>query len=193
MTHIIYIHGFLSSPLSTKAQQTKSWLQANRPEIDFHCPELSSYPAEALACLEQCLAEGDRKHTYLIGSSMGGFWASHLVEQGLAQKAVLINPAVSPHTRFRDLIGEPLKSYYSDDEYCLREADIDQLAQCEQLHIQHPEKFWLMVQTADEVLDYRLATERYSKSKQWVEEGGDHSFQNYESWLPEIIDFLVST
>lgn len=190
MARVVYIHGFLSSSRSTKAQQTRAWLQTHRPDIRYACPDLSSYPAEALASLKQCLAEFDISDTYLIGSSMGGFWASHLVEQGLAQKAVLVNPAVSPHTRFRELIGQSLKSYYSDQEYCLSASDIDQLAQCESPHIHHPDKFWLMVQTADEVLDYRLATARYTGAKQTVEQGGDHSFQHYEGWLPDIIRFF---
>ena len=130
------------------------------------------------------------KRQYLIGSSLGGFWSAHFTEERLANKAVLINPAVSPHTRFTDLVGQTLEHYYSDEVVCLSREDIDFLARCESEQFKVPQSVWLMVQTADEVLDYRLATARYAAAKQLVEEGGNHSFEGFEKWMPEIIEFF---
>ena len=196
MSRIIYIHGFLSSSHSTKAQQTKAWLAEHRPDLVFLCPDLSSYPDKAIAALRDVLLRGDTSsnacasQNLLIGSSLGGFWASYFVEQGLAKKAVLVNPAVSPHLRFADLVGQDLQHYYSDERVCLGQADIDSLAKCEAGAISKHDALWLMAQTDDEVLDYRLAVDRYQGCRQTIEPGGNHSFEKYDRWLPEIIDFL---
>lgn len=190
MAHVIYIHGFLSSPLSKKAEQTKQWLAKNSPTTQYHCPQLSSYPALARDALVQLIQSLNSEPCYLIGSSLGGFWASYLLEKGLAEKAVLVNPAVSPHTRFVDYLGQDLKSYYSDDHYCLGESDLECLAECELSPIQSPQKYKLLVQTDDEVLDYRQAVERYRGSDSFVEEGGDHSFVGFQHHLPAIARFF---
>lgn len=190
MPRIIYIHGFLSSSGSAKAQQTARWLQQHRSEIDYLCPDLSSYPGRALSCLNELLQSSLASDTFLIGSSLGGFWASYFVEQGRAAKAVLVNPAVSPHTRFADLVGQELKHYYSDEVCCLSEDDIATLASCEQPEIKNTNSLWLLAQKEDEVLDYRLAEHRYRHCKVTIEEGGDHSFVNYDRWLPDIIKFF---
>jgi predicted esterase YcpF (UPF0227 family) len=190
MKTVIYIHGFLSSPASTKARQTEAWLREQRPDVSFQCPALSSYPKLARQTLLDCVQSCDHK-PYLVGSSLGGFWSSFLIELGLAEKAVLVNPAVSPHTRFRQLVGETLKSYYSDDTFTLTGKDLDTLQECEK-ELNDPGRYWLLLQTGDEVLDYRMAQERYRGAKQLVEEGGDHSFQGFERWLPDIMDFFES-
>ncbi len=189
--HIIYLHGFLSSPASHKAQTTGAWLAAHRPDIRFSCPELSSYPDKIRSHLIELLTGIDEK-PHLIGSSLGGYWASYLVESGLAQKAVVINPAVSPHVFFSHYVGQELKGYYSDHRYTLNTEHLNVLAECESASLNFPEKYWLMVQRGDEVLDYRLACERYRDARQLVEDGGNHTFENYDRWLPDIVDFFES-
>jgi hypothetical protein len=190
MQIVLYIHGFLSSPSSSKAQQTKAWLAQNKPETTFLCPQLSSYPHEAKAQLLSCIEPYTASELCVIGSSLGGFWASHLVEEDLARKAVLINPAVAPHLRFKHYIGEPLKSYYSDDVYTLKQSDIGLLGACESPRLSRPQAYWLLAQKEDEVLDYRLAQERYASCKSNIEDGGNHIFIDYSRWLPEIATFF---
>lgn len=176
--------------MSKKAQETKLWLEQSRPDIEYACPDLSSYPERALAKLDEVIGASHPESNFLIGSSLGGFWASYFVERGLAKKAVLINPAVSPHTRFAQLVGQELKHYYNDEVCCLTNNDLEVLESCEAQVVQSCERLWLMLQTGDEVLDYRLAERRYKKCKQTIEQGGNHSFENYAAWLPEIIDFF---
>ena len=190
MSHLIYIHGFLSSPKSQKAQLTKTWLEKNRPDIHYHCPQLSSYPAEAKETLDKLTESLGADKVYVIGSSLGGFWATYLIEQRKADSAVLVNPAVSPHTRFTSYVGQEFKSYYGDETYTLGENDIEELAKANADDLQFPERYWLMVQTGDETLDYRLAVDKYKDCKQTVEEGGNHSFDGYDVWIPNIIRFL---
>lgn len=193
MATILYIHGFLSSPASSKAQMTQSWLARHHPNITFVCPYLSSYPRNARDTLLQAIdALPSNEPIYAIGSSLGGYWATHLVEHGLVRKAVLVNPAVSPQTRFPEFVGQRLKSYYTDDEYTLTDKDLRDLITFDAPKINRTDDYWVMLQTGDETLDYRLAKEKYHACKQLVEEGGSHTFDGFEKWLPEIVRFFVS-
>ncbi|MFT7687809.1 MAG: putative esterase YcpF (UPF0227 family) [Candidatus Azotimanducaceae bacterium] len=192
MSTLVYIHGFLSSPKSKKALQTQAWLAINRPDIDFLCPQLSSYPCEAKAQLLHLFSQYSSADTYLIGSSLGGFWSSFLIEQGLAEKAVLVNPAVGPHYRFTEFIGQTLQSYYSEDTFNLTRADMTCLKACESASLKSPQQYWLLAQKDDEVLDYRDAQRRYADSRQAIEDGGNHSFVGYERYLPDIMGFFES-
>ena len=188
MKRLLYLHGFLSSPDSFKASVTREWLEKNRPDIEYVCPTLSSYPAEAIKTIRQHVQTAGYQ-TMVIGSSLGGYWATWLVSE-FNLRAVLINPAVEPSMLKPDYIGVELKSYYSDDVYVLAEQDIDDLRSVYVDQVNRPENIWLMAQKGDDTCDYRLSVDKYQGCRQLIEEGGDHSFQGYERWIAEIIDFL---
>lgn len=190
MPAVLYIHGFLSSPLSLKAQATQRWLAQQYPEVKYLCPQLSSYPSEAKQQLLALIAELEGQAVYAIGSSLGGFWATYLLENQHVRKAVLINPAVAPQTRLPEYIDKPVKSYYSEDVYTLTQKDMDDFTALDVDAIQQHDRYWVMLQTGDETLDYRQAVEKYSGCRQLVEQGGNHSFEGYENWLSEIARFL---
>ena len=192
MAVLLYIHGFLSSPNSIKAKQTKAWLAVHHPEIKFICPTLSSYPELAKAALDTLVDTYKDETIYAVGSSLGGFWSTYLLEKGKVNKAVLINPAVSPHIFFASHVGQEFKSFYSDERYCLSQRDIDFFAKIAPVTLLSPESYWLMVQSEDETLDYRWAVEAYQGSKQLVEEGGSHAFEGYEKHLPEMLEFFLN-
>jgi predicted esterase YcpF (UPF0227 family) len=189
MTTLVYLHGFLSSPLSQKAMQTANWLAQNYPEWTFVCPALSSYPTDARKQLEELYATSP-KPTFIIGSSLGGFWATWCVEQ-FGGKAVLVNPAVTPQLRIREFIGKPLKSYYGEQTYTLRMSDLSVLEECDSTELKNPNAYAVMLQTGDETLDYRLALDRYHDSEILLERGGNHSFEGYQDHLPRIIAFFL--
>ncbi len=189
MTALIYIHGFLSSPQSYKAQQVSAWLCAQRPDIGYHCPHLTPYPAEVQRHLETLVESLLPGPVYLLGSSLGGYWCTYLAEK-YNLPAVLINPSVRPYEMMLSYLEQPLKSYYSDEVYTLNGLHVDEVKAVDTPLITRPENYWLMAQTADETLDYRQAVEKYSACKQLVEEGGDHSFQNFERHIPAILEFL---
>lgn len=190
MSTVLYLHGFLSSPQSHKCQITKAWLAAHYCEVDFIAPTLSSYPQYAQQTLIKVLDSLAGKDVFAIGSSLGGFWATYLVETQRIKKAVLINPGVMPQNRFHEFIGQKLKSYYGDEEYCLSEKDLQDLSACDIKKIRQYEKLWLMVQKGDETLDYRLAVEKYHGCRQLIEDGGSHAFDGYEHRLQDIMDFF---
>jgi predicted esterase YcpF (UPF0227 family) len=189
MPVLVYLHGFLSSPQSIKAQQTEAWLKAHHPDVRYLCPFLSSHPTEARAALDQLMVDLEGEQVGLIGSSLGGFWATYLVEEHDV-RAVLVNPAVRPQAWFVKFEGKPLKNYHSDHTYCLTGRDLQTLKAADSSEIRRPGNYWVMLQTGDETLDYRHAQEKYAQSKMLIEEGGNHTFEGYEAWLPQVVEFL---
>lgn len=189
MPTLLYIHGFLSSPHSYKAQQTQKWLAYHKPDWLFECPFLSSKPSEALPELDAIVSNREDDDWYVIGSSLGGFWASYITEH-YGFKSVLINPAVKPCERFASLVGEPLKHYHTQQEYILDAQDIEVLRSADSDVLKNTDLYWLLVQTEDETLDYRMAVEKFMGCRQTVEQGGSHAFEGFENWLPEFIDFF---
>lgn len=190
MTALVYIHGFLSSPLSAKAEITRKWLLQHHAEIEFYCPQLPPYPHATCDILEKIVEQLLPQPVYLIGSSLGGFWASWLVEK-YNLPAVLINPAVKPQNFMPQYLDIDLKSYHTDDSYRLQPYHIDEIKRFD-IEINRQNNYWLLVQTGDETLDYRDAVKKYALCKQIIEEGGDHSFQGYEDYLPEMIKWFES-
>lgn len=192
MPTLLYLHGFLSSPTSHKASLTKQWLPKNYPHWQYLCPALSSYPKVALADLQSLSSTLDPETTFVIGSSLGGYWATYLVETGLARAAVLVNPAVAPQDRFHEFLDRPLASYYTDEVFTLGARDLETLVACDHKSITRPESYWLLLQKGDETLDYRLAAARYGQCRQLLEEGGSHTFDGFDTQLPAIMAFFES-
>lgn len=188
MPSIIYIHGFLSSPFSFKAQQVGQWLAKEHPHIAFHCPHLTPYPRQTQQTLEALVESLLPGQIALMGSSLGGFWCTWLVEKyGL--RALLINPAVQPWVFMPAYLEVDLKGYHTDDSYRLTAQHINEIKACD-APVQRPDNYWLLVQTGDETLDYRQAVEKYRDCKQTVEEGGDHGFQDFQRYLKDGLEFL---
>ena len=189
MAHLLYIHGFLSSPLSQKAVQVNDWLRQHRPDITYHCPFLTPYPDRTQATLEGIVENNHADTVYLMGSSLGGFWATWLAEK-YDLKAVLINPAVILSVFKPEYIRTELKNYHTDDTYYLTDVHVEIFQRVNTPDIKRQRNYWLLVQTGDETLDYRLAVAKYAECRQLVEPGGDHSFQNFDRHIPAALDFL---
>ncbi len=186
---LIYIHGFHSSPLSIKAQQTKQYLQRCRPEVAFIAPQLAVHPEPAIEQLKTLLLENKHRQIALMGSSLGGFFALYLGQQ-FGLRTVLINPSVNPDVTIAQYLGEQIQPY-TQERYELNEGHMQTLTSM-QVNLQPHEyqNFMLMLQTGDETLDFRQASARLSSMRAIIEYGGDHSFINFERWLPEILHFL---
>ncbi|MEO0442851.1 MAG: YqiA/YcfP family alpha/beta fold hydrolase [Pseudomonadota bacterium] len=193
MPALLYAHGFLSSPMSYKAQQVKHWLEQHRPDIDFICPQLPPYPKECANILESIVdnANTHNQALYAIGSSMGGFWCTWLVEK-YDLKALVINPGVDVLGLMPAYLNQDLRNYHSDEKYCLTDEHLSALANYNLHPLTRLSRYWLLVQTGDETLDYRLAVEKYQGCRQTVEQGGDHSFQGFGRYIPEAIEFFES-
>jgi len=151
---------------------------------DYACPYLPPLATAALAAAEDAMA-GD-KGVCLIGSSLGGYYATYLAETRDA-RAVLINPAIDPHVGLSAYLG-PQKNLHTGEPYALTEAH---LRAWENLYVPRitPGRYLLIVETGDEVLDYRRAVTRYAGAEQLVIPGGDHSLQSFAAHLPRILEF----
>jgi predicted esterase YcpF (UPF0227 family) len=190
---ILYIHGFNSSPLSLKAEQTRQYFLQNFPDINFYCPQLVSNPEGAIYQLEQIIQSSEVDSSwYLMGSSLGGYFASYL-SQRYNFPSVLINPAIKPFELLEDYIGEQVNPY-TEEVYHVTKAHMIELKAIEpkspSFNDQQKNNYLVMVQTDDEVLNYQEAVEKYQHCRLIVEHGGDHSFVGFEQHLPQIADFF---
>lgn len=183
---ILYLHGFNSSPASKKCSQLRAAMAARGLADRFHAPALPHRPAQAIAGVEHWLRQHRPGAVTFVGSSLGGYYATHLAERHDA-RAVLINPAVRPYELLAPLLG-PQQNLYTGERYVLTTQHLDELRALEVDAI-HPERYLLLVETGDEVLDYRHAVERYAGARQIVLQGGDHSFSRFGDYIDTILDF----
>jgi predicted esterase YcpF (UPF0227 family) len=183
---IAYLHGFNSSPQSHKAQVLGRYLAERGLAEHYACPALPPLATEAIGAIESLISRRAGEQFCFVGSSLGGFYATFLAEKH-ATKAVLINPAIEPHVGLRAFLGEQ-RNLHTDAPYRLTEAH---LREWQKLWVPQltPSRYLLLVETGDEVLDYRKALERYAGAEQVVIRGGDHSLQSFPLHLPRILEF----
>jgi uncharacterized protein len=186
---IVYLHGFNSSPQSHKARLFGQYMKERGRGNEFSCPTLPHRPDAAVAVVEAEMARHFKDGIALVGSSLGGFYATWLAEK-YGVRAVLINPAIDPHVGLRAFLG-PQQPYHGGEGYDLTD---EHLREWEQLFVPkvHPERYLLLVETGDEVLDYRVAVRKYRGAKQLIVQGGDHSLASFPEHLPLILDFAGS-
>ena len=183
---LIYLHGFNSSPASHKAQVLKTYMEGRGLGTHYACPALPDTPGEAVRTIERAIAGRDPRTLTFLGSSLGGFYATWLAERhGL--RAVLVNPAVLAHLSLADYVG-PQTNLYTGEEFQFTREHVAQLQAMEVADLR-PERYWLLVEEGDEVLDYRQAVARYRDARQTVLAGGDHSFTRFVDFVPQILEF----
>ena len=187
MINLLYIHGFNSSPQSMKAELTRKYIAENHPEVNFYCPQVIPAPNSAIEQLENIIALEPIDSWYIVGSSLGGYFATYFAEK-YQIKVVLINPAVKPFDLMADILPEQVNPY-TKERYQVLAQHVDELKALEQENISK-NNYLVMVQTGDEVLDYQQAVEKYRHCELVIEQGGDHSFINYENALPNIALFF---
>ena len=183
---LVYLHGFNSSAQSRKAVALGQYLERQGLSHHYACPTLPHRPGEAIAAAEAAMGGRSGHEVCFVGSSLGGFYATHLAHKHGA-RAVLINPAIDPHRLLRAYLG-PQRNLYTGASYELTE---DHLKAWERLCVPAivPSDYLLLVETGDEVLDYREAVRYYAGAEQVVVEGGDHTLQSFEQHLPGIVAF----
>jgi len=181
---LLYIHGFNSSPHSWKAELLRQKLEATGCGAEFVAPALPHRPARAAELLEALATR--HPGAALVGSSLGGYYATWLAERR-ALKAALINPAVRPYDLLVGMLG-PQKNFHTGQQYELTRTHIDELRALEVERVS-PERYLLLAATGDETLDYRQAVVRYSGCRQLIIEGSDHALSNFGEYLDLVLDF----
>jgi hypothetical protein len=187
---ILYLHGFNSAPASHKARTMAAFLEQRGLGGEFVCPALPHRPAEAIALLEGLVAAHGTRNLTFVGSSLGGFYATWLAEKH-ACRAILVQPAVFPHAGLEQYLG-PQKNLYTGAEYELTRAHLDGWRS---LYVDavDPERYLLLLETGDEVLDYREAVRKYEGARMVIREGGDHMMQSFPEHLPRMLRFAGLT
>ena len=180
---IIYLHGFNSSAQSHKAQVLARFMREQGLAAEYACPDLPPLAKDAIRQIEKLKLGPD---SCFVGSSLGGFYATYLVEKHGA-RAVLVNPAIDPHVGLRAYLGTQ-RNLHTGEPYELTEAHLEEW---KKLYVPRvtPSRYLLIVETGDEVLDYRRAVKRYAGAGKLVVDGGDHSLQSFPRHLPRILEF----
>ena len=188
-THLLYLHGFRSSPQSAKAKTMAALIAARHPAVHWWCPQLPPSPREAMALLGDGLAGWPRESMAVIGSSLGGFYATALAER-FGCKAVLLNPAVFPARDLASHIGEQAAWHDADQHFFFAPRFVEELRALEAGALTSPENYLAVIAKGDEVLDWREMTARYAGAQIRLLEGGDHALSDFDAQLPLILDFL---
>jgi predicted esterase YcpF (UPF0227 family) len=181
----VYLHGFISSPASRKAVMLGDYVANYAAGLGCRVPVLGDRPAVGLQqALDACDGVASEDLT-LVGSSLGGFYATVIAER-IGCRAALLNPAVHPHRHFHRFLG-PQTNLYTGETFELTEGHVQDLRDMDVAAITRPERYWLFVETGDEVLDYREAVAYYAGALHDVVTGGDHSLTTFPERIPEIV------
>jgi predicted esterase YcpF (UPF0227 family) len=186
---LLYLHGFTSGPQSRKVQALAARMAQLRLADRLSCPQLPASPATAIALADGIVRQklGAGETVTLVGSSLGGYYATWLAEKhGL--KAVLVNPAVVAAIELERYLG-PQTWLYSGEPFEFTSRHIEELRALEVPHLADPARYWLLAEEGDETLDHLQAVRRYAGARQTVLPGGDHSFTRWDDYLDRILAF----
>ena len=191
-THLLYLHGFRSSPQSAKARTMAALVADRHPSVTWWCPQLPPSPQAAMALLDAGLAGWPKESTAVIGSSLGGFYATAIAERH-ACKAVVLNPAVNPARDLASYIGEQTAWHRPDEHFYFEPRFVEELRTLHAGALKTPENYLAIIAKGDEVLDWREMAARYRGAQIHLLEGGDHALSDFDALLPLILDFLRLT
>ncbi|MFJ3464825.1 YqiA/YcfP family alpha/beta fold hydrolase [Achromobacter spanius] len=191
---ILYLHGFRSSPDSFKARMMADAMTARGLTDAWTCPQLPASPRQAIdlalgLARDQLANTASPRELTVIGSSLGGFYATWIAEQ-LGCKAVLLNPAVHAARDLATQVGEH-HMYHSGAPFVFLPEYVDELAAIHAPRITQLDRYFLVAATGDEVLDWREMRDRYAGCRQRIVQGSDHGLSDFAQWMPEVLEFAL--
>lgn len=192
VTLLVYLHGFRSSPRSSKAVKTGlavKALSSKENTIEWYCPQLHASPKQSMDMVTNYIDQSGADKIVIIGSSLGGFYTNYLAEK-YACKAIVLNPAVRAARELAPHVGM-LTSYDNDEPFDFRSEYIDELKVLQVEKITSPDRYFLIAAKGDELLDWREMVEFYGGSHQLVLEGSDHGIADYDNHLPKVMEFVL--
>lgn len=189
-THLLYLHGFRSSPQSLKARLVAARIAERNPDVRWWCPQLPPSPREAIDRVMRGIAGWPRESMATIGSSLGGFYATYVT--GMTRcRTVLLNPAVDPARDLARYIGEQTAWHDPQEHFYFEPQFVGELRALETGPLTRPEQVFAIIAKGDEVLDWREMSARYPDSRVRLLEGGDHALSDFETHhLDDVMAFL---
>lgn len=188
-THLLYLHGFRSSPHSTKAQRMFSLVRDQHPRVTWSAPQLPPSPKEAMAQIHETIAAWPRERMAVVGSSLGGFYATCLAED-TGCRAVLLNPAVEPARDLAGYIGDQTSFHDPSQHFYFAPEFIDELRALRRGPVAHPERYFAVIAKGDELLDWREMVARYPGIRMKLLEGSDHGLSDFDAHVGDVLAFL---
>ena len=188
-THLLYLHGFRSSPASTKARMTAAAVAEHFPRVTWLCLALPASPKEAMDCVEQAIADWPRESMAIIGSSLGGFYATWLAQK-YGCRAVLLNPAVHPARDLARHLGDNTEWHDPEQHFVFEASYIPELQAQEISHITLASRYFAVIAKGDEVLDWREMVALYAGATIKLLPAGDHALSDYAQHLDEVLAFV---
>lgn len=194
VSHVLYLHGFRSSPRSAKAQLVSTWMAQHRPEVRWCCPQLPPSPAAAMALLESLSADWPLAGSLVIGSSLGGFYAAAMAARK-GWRSLLLNPAVHPARDLARYIGDNTAWHAPEEHFHFSSAYIAELQAIETETLAQEARrsaagsracSWALICEGDEVLDWREMTARYRHACLTVLPGNDHAISDFGQHWPAL-------
>ena len=189
MTHLLYLHGFRSSPQSFKAQRLQAWLLEHRPAVHWWCPQLPASPREAMALVFEGIRNWPAETSAVLGSSLGGFYATAVAE-ATGWPAVLMNPAVDPARDLAAYVGELSAFHNPQDTLLFRAEYLNELRALAAPALTLPERYFPIIAKGDELLSWREMSARYAGTPMRLIDGSDHALSDFEDHLPHLLKFL---
>ena len=190
VTHLLYLHGFRSSPLSAKAVKMAAAVQALHPAVHWWCPQLPPSPRQAMAMLMAGIAGWPQGSMAVVGSSLGGFYATWIAAR-TGCPAVLLNPAVHPARDLASHIGEQSAWHSPQETFFFQPEFVQELRDLDAGSLSRPERFYTLIAKGDELLDWREMSARYAGSQGLLLEGGDHALSDFDTHLAGVLRFLA--
>ena len=188
-THVLYLHGFRSSPQSFKARTLAGWLAEKAPALRRWCPQLPASPAAAWALVQASTADWPTAGMAVVGSSLGGFYATCMAERrGCA--ALLLNPAVDPARDLARHVGVQSQYHAPEQSFEFLLGYLDELRAMAPAAITRPERYSAIIAKGDELLDWREMCGRYPGANIRLLDGSDHALADFEDHLDFVAEFL---
>jgi predicted esterase YcpF (UPF0227 family) len=188
-THLLYLHGFRSSPQSFKARLLHGWLQHHAPQVTWWCPQLPPSPSQAWQLMIDGVRGWPLPSMAVLGSSLGGFYATAVAEH-LGCPAVVLNPAVDPARDLARYVGEQTAYHDAAIRFEFKAEYVDEARALTPPHITRPQRYAAVIAKGDELLDWREMSQRYAGACIRLLEGSDHALSDFEQHLPFVLDFL---
>lgn len=201
-THVLYLHGFRSTPQSTKARLVGERMARDWPHIVFHCPQLPPSPRQAMDAVMRDIADWPRRQTHgpatagmaVIGSSLGGYYATWIAEQ-TGCRAVVLNPAVHAARDLATQVGEHMSWHNPQEKFVFKPEYVEELRALAVPAITRPERYYALIAKGDEVLDWQEMLAHYATPygrllHGCLLEGSDHAISDFPDYLDEVLAFL---